>query len=428
MASDQLPLSGYRIIDMTEVWAGPEAATYMAEMGADVIRIESYPRASQNRPLIMPLPGAPQGVTGTADEPKIWERATSYHIANHSKRGIAVDAGKPEGHEVLMRLVETADVLMVGFSAGTAAKLKLDYETVRPHKPDIVMVSMPGWGERGLYQGFSTIGSGLDAFVGHHHLRSYPGLGVTSNTSSVVHSDAAGCLIVAFGIMAALHYRERSGKGQFIDMSQAEALMTHVPRQFFELSMNGRVQEAVGNTDPTAVPHNSYQCKVDDTWVVIAVRSDDQWRSLVAALGSPEWAMRPELASMAGRLAHRDEIDARIGEWTRQHGHIEAFDILRTAGVPSAPVYNSAEVMDDPHLAARNFWRPMSHPYTATYIRPSLPWRMSKTATEITRHTNLLGQHNQEVLRELGYNDSEIEALSAADVLGTEYRKGGDVD
>src|SRR6188508_2100935 len=150
MNETRLPLAGYRIIDMTEVWAGPEAATYLAELGAEVVRVESYPRSSQNRPLIMPLPGAPQAVTGTADQPGIWERATSYHMANHSKLAIAVDVAKPEGHEVLMRLIEKADVYMIGFSAGTAARLKIDYDTISAHNPNIVMVSMPGWGERGL--------------------------------------------------------------------------------------------------------------------------------------------------------------------------------------------------------------------------------------------------------------------------------------
>ncbi len=429
MAEKQLPLSGYRIVDMTEVWAGPQAATYMAEMGAEVIRVESYPRASQNRPLIMPLPGAVQAVAGPADAPKIWERATSYHIANHSKLAIAVDAYKPEGHEVLMRLLATADAFMIGYSAGTAGRLKLDYESVHAVNPNIVMVSMPGWGERGLYQGFSTIGSGLDAFAGHHYLRGYPGRGPDSNTASVVHSDAVGCLLVSFGIMSALHYRERSGKGQYIDMSQAEGLITHLPRQFFEWSMNQRVLEPVGNTDPAAVPHHSYPCIEEDTWVVIACRTDAQWQVMVELMGSPAWATDPDLQTIEGRLRSRERIDAGVAEWTRTMSNVEAFERLQAVGVAAGPVYKTREVLDDPQLEARDFFRTMEHPLLPPYKRTKMPWRMSKTATEITRPTNLLGEHNRLVLRDLlGYSDAEVDALAEADVIGTEYRSGGDVD
>jgi crotonobetainyl-CoA:carnitine CoA-transferase CaiB-like acyl-CoA transferase len=429
MNATRLPLSGYRIIDMTEVWAGPEAATYLAELGAEVIRVESYPRSSQNRPLIMPLPGAPQAVTGTADQPGIWERATSYHMANHSKLAVAVDVAKPEGHEVLMRLVEKSDVYMIGFSAGTAARLRIDYDTISAHSPSIVMVSMPGWGERGLYQGYSTIGSGLDAFAGHHYMRSYPGEGETSNTASVTHSDAVGCLSVSFAIMAALHYRERSGKGQYIDLSQAESLITHLPRQFFEWSMNRRVLEPVGNSDPEAVPHECYPSLEDDTWITIACRTDAHWQALVGIMGSPFWATDAELATLPGRLRRRAEIDANVAEWTRQRSNKEAFDLLRAAGVPSGPVYKTIEVLDDPQLAARDFWRMTDHTYTGPYRRTKLPFRLTKQPTEITHPTNLLGEHNRQVLTGLlGYRDADVDGLEAANVIGNTYAKGADID
>ncbi len=425
----RLPLSGYRIIDMTEVWAGPEAATYMAELGAEVIRVESYPRAAQNRPLIMPLPGAPQAVTGTGDQPGIWERATSYHMANHSKLAVAIDVAKPEGHELLMELVAKADAYMIGFSAGTAARLRVDYETISAVNPGIVMVSMPGWGERGLYQGFSTIGSGLDAFAGHHYLRAYPGVGETSNTASVTHSDAVGCLSVAFAVMAALHYRERSGKGQYIDMSQAESLIAHLPRQIFEWSMNGRVLEAVGNSDPQAASHDCYPSLEDDTWITIACRTDGQWQALVGALGRPAWATNEELSTLPGRLRHRDAIDAQVEAWTRQRTNIEAFDLLRAAGVPCGPVYKTTEVLDDPQLAARDFWRETDHAYTGPYRRTKLPFRLTQQPTEITHPTNLVGEHNRQLLTGLlGYSDAEVDALEAANVIGNSYGKGADID
>jgi crotonobetainyl-CoA:carnitine CoA-transferase CaiB-like acyl-CoA transferase len=394
-----------------------------------VVRVESYPRSSQNRPLIMPLPGAPQAVTGTGDQPGIWERATSYHMANHSKLAVALDVAKPEGHEVLMRLVAKADAFMIGFSAGTAARLRIDYETISAANPNIVMVSMPGWGERGLYQGFSTIGSGLDAFAGHHYLRSYKGQGLDSNTASVTHSDAVGCLSVAFAVMAALHYRERSGKGQFIDMSQAEALITHLPRQIFEWTMNQRVLEAVGNSDPQAVPHECYPSREDDTWITIACRTDAHWQAIVEAIGRPAWATDPELTTLPGRLRRREAIDAAVAEWTRQRSNTEAFDILRAVGVPCGPVYKTVEVLDDPQLAARDFWRETDHAYTGPYRRTKLPFRLTKQPTEITHPTNLLGEHNREVLTALlGYSDAEVDELETAGVIGRSYRKGADID
>jgi crotonobetainyl-CoA:carnitine CoA-transferase CaiB-like acyl-CoA transferase len=377
----------------------------------------------------MPLPGAPQAVTGTGDQPGIWERATSYHMANHSKLALAIDVAKAEGHDILMRLVGKADAYMIGFSAGTATRLRVDYETISAVNPSIVMVSMPGWGERGLYQGFSTIGSGLDAFAGHHYLRAYPGEGETSNTASVTHSDAVGCLSVAFAIMAALHYRERAGKGQFIDMSQAESLITHLPRQFFEWSMNGRVLEADGNSDPQAVPHECYPSSEEDTWIAIACRTDAHWQALVKAMGSPDWAAGSDLATLPGRLRRRGEIDAKVAEWTRRRTNKEAFDLLRAAGVPAGPVYKTVEVLDDPQLAARDFWRTSDHAYTGPYRRTKLPFRLTRQPTEITHPTNLLGEHNRQVLTNLlGYSDAEVHALEAANVIGNSYAKGADID
>ncbi|MDA1241471.1 MAG: CoA transferase, partial [Chloroflexi bacterium] len=243
-------LAGIRAIDMTEVWAGPMGTSLLGDLGADVIRLESFPRPPAiSRPLR-------EGNAVPGDGPP-YERAGSHHMANRNKRNIAVNIRNEEGAEVVRRLVATVDVLVEGYSAGTIEGLGLGWEQLHAINPRLVMVSMPGWGVEGPYRGYATLGSGLDATLGHMVVRGYPD-GPPDQVPVMYHTDATGAVGLVTAVVAGLLRREETGEGCFIDMSQAEAFAWHLPALQAEWTMNGRVPGRLGNVDPHVVPHGCY--------------------------------------------------------------------------------------------------------------------------------------------------------------------------
>ncbi len=417
------------MIDMTEVWAGPMGTTLLGDLGAEVIRVESYPRASMTRPVQLLTMNPQQRAAIPGDPTRPWDFSTTYHLANRNKLGVALNIMHPLGRPLFERLISMSDAFVIGYTAGTIERMRVDYETLGKLNPRLVMVSMPGWGERGPYQGYATLGSGLDAFSGHFYLRGYPDSDPTTTTGGVFHSDATGALALAFAIMTALHYRERSGKGQFIDLSQAEALMTHLPRPILDWSMNQRVMPPQGNADPAACPSGCFPCKEEGSWVVITAHSDKQWQSLVKAMREPEWARDESLRTLLGRLAQRERVHQGVAEWTRTLAQAEATAWLRAAGVNGGPVYDIPTFMQDPQLRERGFFVTSDHPPVPAYERADALWRMSETPSRFRQPTNNLGEHNREVFCGLlGLSESEFEQLTAEAVIGDEYRPGAEID
>jgi crotonobetainyl-CoA:carnitine CoA-transferase CaiB-like acyl-CoA transferase len=423
------PLEGYRVIDMTEVWAGPMGTTYLGDLGSEVIRLESYPRASMTRPVQAMAGNVANLQAIPTDATRPWDYSTTYHLPNRNKLGIALNVMHPRGRPLFEKLVSLSDVFVIGYSAGTVARMRVDYETLSRINPRLVMVTMPGWGERGPYQGYATLGSGLDAFSGHFYLRGYPNDDPTSTPTGVFHSDATGAAALAFAVMTALHYRERTGKGQYIDLSQAEVLLTHLARPALDWSMNGRVQEPRGNADPSACPHGCFPGKDEGSWVTIAARTDEDWQALVRAMGSPEWAKDRRLASLLGRRAERPRVESGVADWTRTLSQSEVIERLRSAGVPCGPVYDIPSLLGDPQLSERGFWVESNHPPAPTYKRGNVLWRMNATPSEFKIPTNNLGEHNREVLCGLlGVSDTDFEELTSEAVIGDVYLPGAEVD
>ncbi|HEY7270120.1 MAG TPA: CoA transferase, partial [Dehalococcoidia bacterium] len=389
------PLEGYRVIDMTEVWAGPFGTTYLADLGAEVIRLESYPRASMTRPV--QAANAPGLQSIPPDTTRPWDFSTTYHLPNRNKLGITLNIRHEKGRPLFEKLLAVSDVLVIGYSAGTIARMGLDYESVAKINPRLILLSMPGWGESGPYQGYATLGSGLDAFSGHMHLRGYPGEDPATTPVGVYHSDATGAGALAFAVLTALHYRERTGKGQFIDLSQAEVLMTHMARPIMEWSMNQRVVAPRGNRDPTACPYGCFPCSDENSWVTIVARTETDWRALVEAMGSPEWAREPAYANLLGRLAERDKVEAGVAGWTKGLTQAEVTSRLQAAGVPVGPVYTIPPLLADPQLQERGFWVESDHPPVPAYKRANVLWRLPATPSEFKLATNNLGEHNRDV-------------------------------
>jgi len=425
-----LPLSGIRILDFTVVWAGPFATMLLGDYGAEVIRVESlrfFPSVTRG---LMPRP--PQesvrtmsGYGGAYPErdpgERPWNRHPMFNPHARNKLGMTVDLSRPEGRELFMRLVSLSDVLVENHSARFMENLGLTYDVLVSRKPDLIMVSMPAFGMSGPYKYYQGFGMNVESVCGLTWLRTYPD-GEVADTSPTLHMDAASGAAAAFAIMAALHYRRRTGKGQFIDFAQAENLMQSVGEMLMDYPMNGRSPSSLGNRHPVMAPHGCYPCRGDDRWVVIAVANDTEWAQLCRALGNPTWACDERFADAASRYRHQEALDACLTAWTRQRQPWEVFERLQQAGIAAGPVMRESDLFTDPHLHARGFFQVVTHAEAGTHVYPGVMWKMSNTTTPITRPPVRLGEHNDYVYRQLlKLSDAEIDALRAAGHIGMDF-------
>ncbi len=422
-----LPLEKIRIIDVTEVWAGPMSTSLLADLGAEVIRVESFPRAPTNRPPVAPA-GGRMLVDLDATAPRPWDRYAINNMSNRNKKGITLDLSRPKGKEIFKRLVAASDIVIEGYSAGTMQNLELDYPVLREVKPDIIMLSAPGWGEDGPYQGYVTLGNSIDSYTGHHLMRGHPGDDPTLTTPSV-HSDAVVAATIPFAALTALHYRMRTGKGQWIDMSQAEGLLPNLGWAWMDYAMNGRSPTQMGNRDRRMAPHGCYPCQGEEEYVVISVSNDDEFARLCRTIGRPELLGDPRFADVPSRFENQDELDRIIGEWTSQHTHYEVMKDLQAAGVASGPVMRDYEAYSDPHLEARGFYETVTHPVAGTHRYPGMLWKMPSTPISIRIPPTALGQFNEYVYIELlGLSKEEVATLETERYIGTEYAPDASID
>ena len=414
-------LAGLRIVEMTEVWAGPMGGSLLGDLGAEVVKLESFPRSSMTRP-----PGPAAEALAAPGEGPGYERYAIHQLANRNKRNVAINLREEGGIEAMRRLLARADVFFEGYSSGTVAGLGFGWDEVRAINPNIVMISMPGWGVEGPYSGYVTLGSGLDSAAGHTAVRGYPDQPF-EDVGQIYHSDATGAVTLIFAIVTALRRREQTGEGCFIDLSQVEALAWQLPGLLAEWTMNGRVPERLGNRDPHVVPHGCYRAGggelgEEDSWVVIAAEDDAQWRGVATAAGHPEWA-EPDhpWATVVGRLRQRSEVDAAMAEYAASTTAEEAATAVQAAGGIAAPVIGPWSVLSSPQHAATGWLEHVTHPLAGEHIFPGFAWRVSPDAPSWDRYCGLLGEHNGEVLGELGYSEDEIAALLASGAIGDRY-------
>lgn len=409
-------LAGVRVIDLAEVWAGPFGACLLADMGADVVKVESFPRRSLTRPLV---PDA-----RVADGPgPVYERVDSQIQGNRNKRHIAIDFRSEGGSAILRRLLRWGDVIIEGFAAGTIDRAGFGWEAVHGINPRISMISMPAWGVRGPYSGYVALGSQVEAMAGHTLARG--GGRAVEEIPGTVATDASAPPAVVLASILALRRRERTGRGSYIDLSHAEAFSWYLAGQLGSWTLCGRLAAATGNASPHAVPHGCYPAQPEGgaaRWVALACESDGQWAGLASALGRPEWARdgHPR-ASIPGRLRQREEIDREVSAWTSRRTRLQAVDELQAAGVIAAPVAEPSAMLPSPQLQARGWFHPVEQPYLGTRLLPGFLWRMEPDGSRYERPSALVGEHNTEVLSELGYSAAEVERLRAAHAVGERY-------
>ncbi|MDO3636288.1 CaiB/BaiF CoA-transferase family protein [Mycolicibacterium arseniciresistens] len=408
----QLPFEGMRVLDMTTFWAGPSCTHMLALLGAEVIHVESTRHPDGTR-LIAGIP---------ATEPQWWERSPIFSGLNTNKKGLTLDLQSERGRALLDRLIPTCDVIVENFTPRVLDQIGLDFAKVQSLRPDAIMVRMPGFGLDGPWRDNPAFAYVIEAAAGISWLTGYPDR--NPNEPYSVGDPNAG-IHALNGLLLAIEHRRRTGEGVLVEAAMVDAALNVAAEQVIEYSAYGAVLQRAGNRGPTAAPQNLYRTSGidefgrEDCWVAVAVASDEQWASLVDALGRPEWATAPELATITGRRVQHDLIDDRLGEWTAQRTADDVVETLWAAGVPVAKVMQPHRQTELPQLTARGFFEDVGHPVNDPTPHSALPFRLSPGPQRFHRHpAPLLGQHNDELLTELGLSAAEIAELEADDVIG----------
>jgi crotonobetainyl-CoA:carnitine CoA-transferase CaiB-like acyl-CoA transferase len=436
----KLPLEGIRVVDLTVVWAGPYACMHLADWGAQVIRPEStqhfqaITRGTQTRP---PQPyvdsivgGHVAWVKSRPDAPR-WNQYVSFNAPARNKLSCSMDLSHPQGIQLFKRLIAVSDVMVENNSPRVIESLGLSYEALKQVKPDLIMVSMPGFGLTGPYRNYRCIGPHQEGFIGHTYLRGCPDEELDTNVT-VFHIDEAAGVAATLAVLTALHYRNRTGKGQFIELTQTEATIPQLGEAVMDCIMNGRVHQRIGNRDVHGAIQGCYRCKGSlkpadvtpgqDKWVNITIRTDQEWQRFCRAAGHPEWASDERFADQLSRLKNHDAVDGLIGGWTIQHDHYAIMHQLQREGVPAGPVMDEAAVYSDHHLKERGFFERLTQADCGTHLYPGLAWRLSKMPNKLRLPPCRLGEHNEYVYKQvLGVSDEEYARLVAEGHIGTEY-------
>ncbi len=399
------PFEGLKVLDFCWVGIGPLTTRYLSDHGATVVRVESLRRVEVLRTASPFADGVP-GIN----------RSGYFANYNANKLGVSIDFSNPEARDVLHRLVRWADVVTENFSPGTLERYGLGYEDIRKVKPDIVMYSASMLGRGGPYDRQAGFGPMLGSLAGFVHHCGWP-----DRTPVPPYGAYTDFFLARFGasaLIAALDYRERTGRGQYLDFSQLEGALQVLAPALLDYSVNGREQERNGNRSPTAAPHAVYPCKETDTWCAIVVETDEQWRTLVEAMGNPEWALEPRFDTASGRKEWEEELDAHIAKWTLNFEPVPLMEMLQGAGVPAGAVNSCENLFSDKQLAHRGHYVWMDHPEMGQHPFDGTEFICSATPTLYKTPSPMLGQHNEYVLKEvLGMTDEEIGELAEAGVL-----------
>ncbi|MDH4075743.1 MAG: CoA transferase [Acidimicrobiia bacterium] len=405
----EAPLSGVRVLDLTMMWAGPYATKLLAETGADVIKIES-PRAWDNiRTLVRQDPSIPDP----------WNSAYYFNEYNHSKRSLTLDLAQEAGHQVFLRLVAGADVVIENYRADVLDNLGLGYEVLRAANQRIVLVSMAGFGKTGPLARHVGFGPIIEMMSGLMSLTGYGDDGIPVKTG-VSYGDPVGGTSAVAAVALALLQRDRTGTGCHVDLAQREAAAVLAGPAFAEASLGlgpdgGDGAEPIhwGNRHPHMAPQGCYPAAGDDAWMVLSVRHNADWQALAHLIG------RPDLAGLTldQRRAAHDELDGAIAAWTAGRPADAAAAEIQAAGVPAAAVVDTLAIHDDPQLVARGFWRQVPNPKMRPYRQSGPTWRFKDAPAHEMRRSPWFGEHNTEILAELGLSDAEQAALAEAQVI-----------
>lgn len=412
----KMPLEGVRVIDLTRVWAGPLLTRILGDFGAEVIKVEPlFGRrlSSGTRTLARVLPDFPNGEFGE----RRWNRRGMFNDLNRNRLSLTLDLSQAPAVEIFKSLVKISDIVVENYTPRVMSNFGLDYPVLKGLKEDIIMISMPGYGMTGPYRDYPAFGTNIEGISGLASLMGYPG--GPPNLLGVTWCDPVSGLHGAGAVLVALWHRDLTGQGQYIDLSMAETAASVIGETIVGYSMNKRIPPHMGNRHPYMAPHGCYRCRGHDMWVVIAVSTDEEWRALCRAIGSPPWTKEPRWADQLSRWQNQDDLDRLIEEWTMQHDHYEVMQILQAAGVACGPVLTGMEVLNDPHLKERDFFVEMPHPDAGTRRYAGTPLKLSETPPAFRLPAPCLGEHNDYILGQLlGLSKEEIAQLEQSKVIG----------
>ncbi len=399
------PFEGVKIVQLCWAGVGVYTLNYLSHYGATTIRVETSTRPD---PVRLFAPFAPTNKEG---EPVGLERSAFFSITHTAPElGITLNFKQPEAIEIFKKLVVWADVVGEGFPTGVMDKLGLDYEGLKQVNPEIIMFRTCGYGHTGPMADQPGFGSILTAVTMMDTITGWPDRPPVP--PSTYYTDQLSPMYGSLSIMAALDYRRRTGKGQYIDHAQIEAGLNYITPLILDYQANNRELALKGNKCDYAAPHGIYRCRGDDRWIAIAVMSDEEWQSFIKAIGSPDWTQKPEYANAAGRIADSDEIDRRVEKWTVNYPPEKVQEMLQSASVGSGVVANAKDLDEDPQLNHYNFYREMEHPYMGKlrYYHPD-PVKLSAVEPDIRRPV-LLGEHTDQICTEiLGMTQEEVDSL-----------------
>ncbi len=396
---------------MGQLIAIPFAMKLLADMGAQVIRLESTRRLESYRS---------DSVYQNEIHGEFWNRGANFYEQNRNKMGITLDLGNSDGLAILRRLIAVSDVFAENFTPRVIRNFGLEYADLRRIKPDIIMVSSTGYGFDGPWANFGATGPATEGASGLAYATGYAG--GPPVMAEIPYVDYTAGEHTVFAVMTALISRLSTGRGQFIDVSQAQTAAVTIPEVLLDFAANGRAPERLGNADPTMAPHGCYPCRGEDRWIVIAVAGDDEWQGLCRVLGRADWADNPVLKDTLGRFQHRHELDRMLEEGTAPWDARELMEALQAEGVPAGVVLDSKDLLFDPHLRERRFHEVVSH-HPSTKMPPlpyaGRPWKLSATPAVPPKAAPLMGEHNEFVFKDLlGMSDADVAKLEEEGVIG----------
>ena len=402
-----LALKGIKVVEFAAFAAGPVVGKYLADHGATVVHIESKVRPDGFRAHYPPYKDNIHGLN----------RSGLFALCNNDKLDITLNLKKaPKATDLAKRIVAWSDVVIENFSPGTMKRLGLDYEALRKIKPDLIMLSSSNLGQSGPHAHHAGFGSQLSSLAGFTHLTGYP-----DGPPQILYGPYIDYIAVAYGavaILAALDYRERTGKGTHIDTAQYETGLQFMAPILLDYKINGKVASRNGNRDPAAAPHGVYPCKGDDNWCVISVSSESDGESLCRAMGNPAWTKESRFATLQSRKEHEDELDQKIGAWTTGFTAREITEKLQASGIRAGIVNTMRDIYSDPQLKHRKQWVELEHPEIGKmhYQRP--PFFLTRTPSGPERRDPLLGEHNGYFYQELlGLSEKEYQELVVEGVI-----------
>ncbi len=418
-----LPLAGVRVIDSARVWAMPFATGLLADMGAEVIKVEvpTYLDTRQAEPFLH-----------NDTDGRFWERSGIFNSLNRGKKSATINLATEEGRELFRELVATADVLIENNRPGVMARLGLDYARLRQIRPDLIMLSNSGYGQTGPWRTYGAIALSLEPTTGLAHFTGYPG-GPPVRWSWF--TDFPACWSAVLAVCGALYYRNQTGEGQHIDLAMYEVGVSLLGEEMLDYTLNGVDRGRHGNRHPVYAPHGCYPCRAaaarpgEDAWVTIAVTREEQWPALCDALGRPELVTDARFATMAARKAHEAELDALIGAWTAARDRYDVMYELQAAGIAAGVVQTTRDLFLDPQLQHRGFFewvdqRPCK-PELGVRPLPGRAIRLSRTPGAIHGPAPCLGEHNAEVLGTLdGLRTTDLTSLKERGIIGNEPAEG----